>query len=410
MKKFFILFFLILLIACTQESAEIINKNNTVFKPNYSENYIESPDGKMIRNLRGKNDSDKAQEISIIKSQNSNKDIGVYIVKENDNLSSIALKNNSTVEAIAEINNLSKPYNIKVGQKLYLSKNNNNEKNNVENKEEIKNEIVLYKVKSGDNLINIAKNNNTTTTKIIELNNLKKPYIIKIGQKLKIQKGIKVKNDNYNNFYIVKSGDNLINIAKNNNTTTRKIIELNNLKKPYIVKIGQKLKISNYQPNNLVVDDKKSDKQNRIENNIKIVKNEEKKQVVEKKSSSAFVWPIKGNVISSFGNKSSGLYNDGINISAKLGADFVSTRDGVVAYVGNELRGYGTIILIKHDSNWISAYAHCSGVKVSRGDKVKKGQVIGTIGKTGNVSEPQLYFSLRKGREAVDPLKYLPNI
>ena len=133
MKKFFILFFLILLIACTQESAEIINKNNTVFKPNYSENYIESPDGKMIRNLRGKNDSDKAQEISIIKSQNSNKDMGVYIVKENDNLSSIALKNNSTVEAIAEINNLYKPYNIKVGQKLYLSKNNNNEKNNIEN-------------------------------------------------------------------------------------------------------------------------------------------------------------------------------------------------------------------------------------------------------------------------------------
>ena len=409
MKKFFILFFLILLIACTQESAEIINKNNTVFKPNYSENYIESPDGKMIRNLRGKNDSDKAQEISIIKSQNSNKDMGVYIVKENDNLSSIALKNNSTVEAIAEINNLSKPYNIKVGQKLYLSKN-NNEKNNIENKEEIKDEIVLYKVKSGDNLINIAKNNNTTTTKIIELNNLKKPYIIKIGQKLKIQKGIKVKNDNYNNFYIVKSGDNLINIAKNNNTTTAKIIELNNLKKPYIVKIGQKLKISDYQPNNLVVNDKKSDKQNKIENNIKIVKNEEKKQVVEKKSSSAFVWPIKGNVISYFGNKSSGLYNDGINISAKLGADFVSTRDGVIAYVGNELRGYGTIILIKHDSNWISAYAHCSSVKVSRGDKVKKGQVIGTIGKTGNVSEPQLYFSLRKGREAVDPLKYLPNI
>ena len=115
--------------------------------------------------------------------------------------------------------------------------------------------------------------------------------------------------------------------------------ELNNLKKPYTIKIGQKLKITDNQTNNLITTQNKSiNVENKIKNsNVKIAKNEEKKEIIEKKPLSDFVWPVKGNIISSFGNKASGLYNDGINISAKIGTDFVSTRDGVVAYVGNEL-------------------------------------------------------------------------
>ena len=142
-------------------------------------------------------------------------------------------------------------------------------------------------------------------------------------------------------------------------------------------------------------------------NNIKKTEVVEKRQVHKQKKTLSFTWPVKGKIVSSFGTKSNGLYNDGINISATKGANFKATEDGVVAYVGNELRGYGTIILIKHDDNWISAYAHCDTTNVSRGDMVSKGQVIGTVGDSGNVTSPQLYFSLRKGREAVDPTKYL---
>ena len=111
--------------------------------------------------------------------------------------------------------------------------------------------------------------------------------------------------------------------------------------------------------------------------------------------------------MSKFGPKPGGLYNDGINIKAKGGDNVKATEDGVVAYVGNELRGYGNLIIIKHSGGWISAYGHLDQTKIKRGIKVKKGQNIATIGSTGNVKSPQLYFGLRKGREAVNPQSYL---
>ena len=80
---------------------------------------------------------------------------------------------------------------------------------------------------------------------------------------------------------------------------------------------------------------------------------------------------------------------------------------GVVAYSGNELRGYGNLILVKHSNGWISAYAHCDQMLVQRGQKVARGQVIARVGSTGNVSEPQLHFELRRGNHAVDPQEFL---
>jgi murein DD-endopeptidase MepM/ murein hydrolase activator NlpD len=80
---------------------------------------------------------------------------------------------------------------------------------------------------------------------------------------------------------------------------------------------------------------------------------------------------------------------------------------GVVAYAGNELRGYGNLILIKHSNGWISAYAHCDLILVKRGDKVSRGQVIARVGATGNVTEPQLHFELRRGNRAVDPREFM---
>jgi murein DD-endopeptidase MepM/ murein hydrolase activator NlpD len=80
---------------------------------------------------------------------------------------------------------------------------------------------------------------------------------------------------------------------------------------------------------------------------------------------------------------------------------------GIVAYTGNELRGYGNLILVKHANGWISAYAHCDSILVKRGEKVGRGQLIARVGSTGNVSEPQLHFELRRGQQAVDPREFL---
>jgi murein DD-endopeptidase MepM/ murein hydrolase activator NlpD len=120
-----------------------------------------------------------------------------------------------------------------------------------------------------------------------------------------------------------------------------------------------------------------------------------------------FLWPVRGRVLASYGSGPDGTHNDGINIAAPRGAPVEAVDAGVVAYAGNELRGYGNLLLVKHPNGWISAYAHCDLILVKRGDKVARGQVIARVGSTGNVSEPQLHFELRRGSRAVDPREFL---
>ena len=99
--------------------------------------------------------------------------------------------------------------------------------------------------------------------------------------------------------------------------------------------------------------------------------------------------------------------NDGINIAAPRGTPVRAVEGGVVAYSGNELRGYGNLVLIKHPDGFISAYAHCEELLVKRGQHVKAGQVIAKVGATGGVGRPQLHFELRRGENPVDPKKFL---
>lgn len=120
-----------------------------------------------------------------------------------------------------------------------------------------------------------------------------------------------------------------------------------------------------------------------------------------------FLWPVNGKVISGFGPREGGLHNDGINIAAPAGTPVRAAENGVVAYAGNELRGFGNMLLIRHADGWMSAYAHNEALLVKRGDNVVRGQTIARVGQTGNVSSPQLHFELRRGAEAVDPMEYL---
>jgi len=123
--------------------------------------------------------------------------------------------------------------------------------------------------------------------------------------------------------------------------------------------------------------------------------------------SGTFLWPVRGRVLAGYGAGRDGTHNDGINIAAPRGSAVEAADGGVVAYAGNELRGYGNLILVKHPNGWISAYAHCDLILVKRGDKVARGQLIARVGSTGNVAEPQLHFELRRGNHAVDPREFL---
>lgn len=119
-----------------------------------------------------------------------------------------------------------------------------------------------------------------------------------------------------------------------------------------------------------------------------------------------FRWPARGRVIAGFSGKGG---NEGINIAVPEGTPIRAAESGTVAYAGNELKGYGNLVLIRHPNGYVSAYANNGELKVKRGETVTRGQVVANSGQTGNVSSPQLHFELRKGAVPVDPTPYLNN-
>jgi murein DD-endopeptidase MepM/ murein hydrolase activator NlpD len=120
-----------------------------------------------------------------------------------------------------------------------------------------------------------------------------------------------------------------------------------------------------------------------------------------------FRWPVRGRVIASYGAKTNGKANDGINLAVPEGTPIKAADDGVVAYAGNELKGYGNLVLVRHSNGYVTAYAHASELLVRRGDAIKRGQVIAKSGQSGEVASPQLHFEIRKGSTPVDPLQFL---
>ncbi len=122
----------------------------------------------------------------------------------------------------------------------------------------------------------------------------------------------------------------------------------------------------------------------------------------------SFRWPVRGRIISDFGAKPGGGRNEGVNLAVPEGTPVKAADSGTVIYAGNELKGYGNLILLRHSEGWVTAYAHNSELKVKRGDKVRRGDVISLAGATGSVTQPQVHFELRQGNKPVDPLNHLP--
>ena len=253
----------------------------------------------------------------------------------------------------------------------------------------------LFKVGAGDTLYNIALHYNISVRDLIEANNLKAPYNVQIGKKLIIPQ-IK--------YHTVRVGDNLFQISRLYGVSVSKLIELNKLPKPYNISVGSKLMVSN---STFSIPKSSSNNLKKTSATTANIDHSNDRKEISPATNHNFIWPVQGTIISAFGQKSGGLYNDGINIKAAEGTPVKATEDGVTAYVGNELRGYGNLIILKHSGGWISAYAHLSKTKLKIGDNVKQGTKIANVGATGNVDFAQLYFGIRKGKDAVNPGKYL---
>jgi murein DD-endopeptidase MepM/ murein hydrolase activator NlpD len=128
------------------------------------------------------------------------------------------------------------------------------------------------------------------------------------------------------------------------------------------------------------------------------------------RSGSRFAWPVRGKILSGYGTKANGLHNDGINIAAPRGAPVKAAENGVVVYAGNQLKGFGNLVLVRHADKWMTAYGHMDSLSVAKGQTVKKGERLGGAGSTGGVVGPQLHFEVRRGTEALNPAAYLEKI
>ena len=119
-------------------------------------------------------------------------------------------------------------------------------------------------------------------------------------------------------------------------------------------------------------------------------------------------WPVQGKVIRTFGAQQNGVKNEGINIATPYGMPIRAANNGEVAYVGNELKDFGNMLILRHADGSMTSYSHASEVIVKKGDKLQRGALLGYVGRSGNVGEPQLGFTMRVGDQTVDPLKHLP--
>lgn len=267
----------------------------------------------------------------------------------------------------------------------------------------------LY-VHKGDTLYSLARKNNIPMRALIDENNLKPPYGLKVGQKLRIPQA---------RTHTVQKGETLYSISKKYNMSVNSLSKLNKLKPPYLINAGQKLVISPEQERKTrskTVEKAPEDYQRADEKPVKIQKTPQKTvvgtarksvQVPRSQSKKRFAWPVKGTIISNFGATYKGQYNDGINIKAPKGTAVKAADSGTVGYAGSELKGYGKLILIRHANGWITAYAHNDKLLVKKGQRVKKGQQIATVGQTGNVKTPQVHFEIRYKTKVVNPRNYL---
>lgn len=247
----------------------------------------------------------------------------------------------------------------------------------------------------GDSVYGLSRRHRVPVRAIIEANGLRPPYHLKKGQRVVLPRGRQ---------HTVKRGETFFGIANSYRVNAYALARANGLKPPYNIQAGQVLVVSGQASAKPVA------KKTASTVLLKPAPRRPPPPSVPRPpaaSGKGFIWPVRGRVVSGFGVKSKGLRNDGINIAAARGTPVKASENGVVVYAGNELRGFGNLLLIKHANGWVSAYAHNDTLLAKRGDKVAKGQKIATVGSTGSVKDPQLHFEMRRGRTARDPRKYL---
>ncbi|MBR0758176.1 LysM peptidoglycan-binding domain-containing M23 family metallopeptidase [Bradyrhizobium jicamae] len=302
-------------------------------------------------------------------------------------------------------------------------------------------------VGTSDTLEVLAKRYNVSTAEILRANGYKGPRALSPGQQLviprptataaapalaaPISKPVAVA-AGPSNVHVVNKGDTLISIAHQHRIPVAELARANNMDQTARLSLGMKLTVPGAKtaavapaapvaapapvaaaPAPKMVANTQQQSARLVQPTANVEEPAAAAEAPAVKSSEAtgalptFRWPVRGKVVTGYGAKTNGKSNDGINVAVPEGTPVKAAEDGVVAYSGNELKGYGNLVLVRHSNGYVTAYAHASELMVKRGDTIKRGQVIAKSGQSGEVSSPQLHFEIRKGSSPVDPLQFL---
>jgi murein DD-endopeptidase MepM/ murein hydrolase activator NlpD len=299
-------------------------------------------------------------------------------------------------------------------------------------------------VQQGETVYSISRKHNVPAEVILKANNLQSAGAIQPGQRLVIPVRRTANVPAIQNVpsaaapanvHTTVAGDTIYSLSRKYKVTPQAIASANNLTLSTQLKIGQQVRIPGTNP---VANAPQNAQPQALQRNVQTVPQTPPQQLVQNENMPApenvgvvrpnttpavndaprnspnagptFHWPVRGRILSAFGRKPNGQQNDGINVSVPEGTPIRAAEEGTVAYAGNELKGFGNLVLIRHADNWVTAYAHLGTIDVKKDQKVKRGDVIARAGQTGGVTAPQLHFEIRKGSNPVDPEKHLSGI
>ena len=258
-------------------------------------------------------------------------------------------------------------------------------------------------VRKGDSLYKISRRHKVPLRDLININGIRPPYYIYEGQRIRLPN---------QQFHIVRKGETLYSVSRRYGIDMATLVRVNKIAPPFRISAGSRIRLpsaskwmsqpvkSAARAARTKAPTAKTTRRDRATARVVLTK-------LPPRSSNRFLWPVVGRVIVGFGPRAGGLHNDGINILARKGEPVRAAENGVVAYSGNELRGFGNLLLVKHKGGWMSAYAHNARLLVKAGQRVRRGQTIARVGSTGGVERPQLHFELRRGVRVVNPIKHL---
>ena len=254
-------------------------------------------------------------------------------------------------------------------------------------------------VREGDDLFTIASRYQVTPLSIL-MDNVLADTELSQGQVLVVSP---------RRFHVVVLSDTLYSVSQRYAVSEEQLARLNGLTEPYQLNEGQRLIL----PDSVdlsVLNIEGLDSSSTLPTTARAPTRQASPVATARKSfvapslgGAGFSWPISGEVIVEYGPAGKGVHHDGVKIAANEGTAVQVTAPGTVAYVGDNLKSFGTLVLVKHEGGYISAYAHLGSVSVAEGDVLSSGMMLGQVGQTGNVTSPQLHFEIRRARQPVNP-------